>query len=69
MHEYFDDLTNPVLGGILELLPQEEALPPCRKYQCKLKRNRLHASQGQTSENSIESACVVFYISSRNYVT
>lgn len=46
-HEYFDKLTGRLLAGILELSHEEEGLPPCHEYWCKLKREGLHTSRDE----------------------
>jgi len=51
-HEYFDKITGRLHAGILELLHEEEGLPPCHEYRCKLARKSLHnGGDGEREEN------------------
>jgi hypothetical protein len=52
-HRYLDEIIDRLLAGILELLHEEEGLPPCKEYWCKLKRDRLHASRDGDGENAV----------------
>ena len=48
-HEYLDKLAGRLLAGILELLHEEEGLPPCHEYRCKLTRKKLHTNRDEGS--------------------
>jgi len=42
-HRYFDKSVDRLLAGLLELLHEEQGLPPCHVYQCTSQRKSLHS--------------------------